>query len=156
MNAPKRNRKKQISLKAISAGLSDKELAFCELYANSSTHRGNGVQCYAEAFGLNLANPGSYNSARVNASKLLTNVDVLKYIQSIFENDGLSEAAVLGELAFCVKQNADFGSKVAAIKLCLEVAGKLRKHDEPQLKFQINVIPAGQNRQAEPKESSFE
>lgn len=91
------------------------QVKFCHLYAYSEK-RGNGVLCYAEAYDIDLNEPGAYNSARAAASRLLTNGSILSYIRYLYESSDLSDDVVDNELAFVIKQNADFGSKVAAIK----------------------------------------
>src|SRR5688572_18884425 len=96
-------------------GLNQEQDAFCQLYAYS-INRGNGVQCYAEAYNIDLTEAGAYASARTCAWRLLTNVDVLSYIRSLYEQKDLNDTVVDNELAFVISQNADFGSKVAAIK----------------------------------------
>lgn len=95
--------------------LNDEQAHFCRLYANGE-NRGNGVQCYAIAYKIDLTQIGSYNSARSNASKLLTQDNILSYIRDLFEDRDLNDTVVDNELAYVIKQNADFGSKVSAIK----------------------------------------
>jgi hypothetical protein len=107
--------KKKTSLKIPFSNLNDQQILFCELYAYSQ-NRGNGVQCYAEAYNLALAEKGGYASARTGAWRLLTNVDILAYIRNLYETHDLNDTIVDNELAFIIKQNADFGSKLGGIK----------------------------------------
>lgn len=95
--------------------LTDEQVKFCEYYAIGS-YRGHGVECYIEAYDVDTTQPGYYNSAKASASRLLTNVNILSYIRDLFEDKDLNDTVVDNELAFVIKQNADFGSKVAAIK----------------------------------------
>lgn len=95
--------------------LTEKQLIFCQLYAMSEM-RGNGVMCYARAYGIDLSEKGGYNTAKVGASQALTKHNILDYIRSLYEENDLNDTVVDNELAFVIKQNADFGSKVAAIK----------------------------------------
>lgn len=134
-----KKRRKQITEKALQNGLTDKELKFCELFANNFQLRGNGVRCYGEAFKLNLANPKNYNTAKANSHKLLTQPEILKYIRSIFEAHDLSEESILGELAFVIKQNSDFPSKVQASKLVLQIMGKLKPLPATAVQFNITM-----------------
>lgn len=137
---PKRNKRKQTLVKATAAGLSDKEFLFCQWYTNNNELRGNGVQAYGKAFNLDLSTSAKYNVAKSNASKLLSRLDVLKCIQSIFENDGLSETTVQNEHSFILRQNSDFGSKLGAVRLWYEINGRLRKVQEPTaMQFNINI-----------------
>jgi|GEM_PF-4586778 len=145
-NPPKKTKKytgpvKVIDEKAIEFGITDKEKLFCEYYTNNNDLRGNGVQCYAKAYKMNLAQPGKYNTAKTGASQLLSKPNVLNYIRAIFENDGLNDEVVDGELLFTIRQNADFGSKVAAIKVYNELKGRIKKVEATQMNFQINIEP---------------
>ena len=140
MNSVPNKRRKQVQEKAVQHGLTDRELNFCDLYTNNNELRGNGVRAYGEAFGLNLAKPQDYNTAKVNASKLLTKIEVLQYIRSIFESNDLSEEAIMNELCFVIKQNTDFSAKVQACKLVFQVNGKLREAAQPTaVQFKINL-----------------
>lgn len=95
--------------------LNEQQKRFCELYAYS-TLRGNGVQCYLEAYDTDKDNPITYGSAKSSASTLLTNPNILSYIRELYEEVDLNDTVVDNELAFLIKQNADFGSKLGAIK----------------------------------------
>jgi hypothetical protein len=89
---------------------------FCFLYASDMDFFGSGVDAYCEAYNLNRNDPKDYNTARTNASRLLTNANILTRINELLENDKLNDAFVDKQLAFVVTQNADLSSKVAAIK----------------------------------------
>lgn len=107
---PKKN-----SIKEPESKLTENQIKFCSLYAYGHS-RGNGVQCYAEAYDTELSEKGGYASARTGAWRLLTNVDVLAYIRNLYETVDLNDTVVDNELAFIIKQNADFGSKLGGIK----------------------------------------
>lgn len=96
-------------------GLNDNQVKFCQLYATGET-RGHGVHSYSIAYTVDITQPGGYNTCKSNASTLLTNTNILSYIRELFEDKDLNDTVVDNELAFVIKQNADFGSKVAAIK----------------------------------------
>lgn len=96
-------------------GLNPEQENFCELYAISN-ERGNGVLCYSAAYNIDLSEKGGYSVAAAGASRLLKDVNILSYIRSLYEQNDLNDTVVDNELAFVIKQNADFGSKVAAIK----------------------------------------
>lgn len=89
---------------------------FCKLYASDKEFFGNGVISYAEAYGLDLKEKGNYNTARANASRLLTNASILKRINELLEVDSLNDAFVDKQLAFVIAQNVDLSSKTAAIR----------------------------------------
>lgn len=142
MEQPKKNNGsvRPWSEKAIEYGLNDKQIKFCELYANGAEDVpvGNGIQAYAKAYGINLAKPGAYNTAKSNAHRLLTNKNILAYINDIFEQCGLNDAAVDQQLLFTIMQNADFGSKVAAIKEYNAMKGRI-KRSEGNILTQFNI-----------------
>lgn len=99
------------------AGLNPKQLLFCKLYASDKEFFGNGVESYAEAYNFDLtARKGNYEIAKSAASRLLTNVNVLAHINELLEEGGLNDAFVDKQLHFVITQNAEFSSKVAAIR----------------------------------------
>jgi len=110
-------KKKRKSTKKKSAGdkLNPLQRKFGKLYASERELFGNGVQAYAKAYGIDLSTRGAYQSAKTCAWRLLTNVDLLAYINELLEVV-LNEAHVDKQLAFLITQNADFGSKLGAIK----------------------------------------
>ena len=95
--------------------INERQKAFCNLYV-SKEFFGNGVESYAEAYNLDLNTPKGYNTAKVNACKALTNPNILLYINSQLDAAGLNDNFVDKQLLFTITQNADFGSKVAAIR----------------------------------------
>lgn len=120
-------------------GINDRQKLFCDIYANDTECRGNGVQAYAKAYNINLAVPGKYNVAKVAACNLLQKPAILSYIKLIFDNTGLNDVDVDLELLFAIKQNSDFGSKVAAIKVYNELKGRIKKQEQKPVNFQINI-----------------
>jgi phage terminase small subunit len=97
------------------SGLNVKQKAFCNLYV-SKEFFGNGVESYIEAYNVDLSKPGAYMAAKTNASRLLTNANLLKYLNTLLDNEGLNDQFVDKQLLLVITQNADFSSKVAAIK----------------------------------------
>ena len=110
-------KKKTKSTKKKSAGdkLNPLQRKFGKLYASDREFFGNGVQAYAEAYGIVLSTRGAYQSAKSAASRLLTNVNLLAYINKLLKVV-LNEAHVDKQLAFLITQNADFGAKLGAIR----------------------------------------
>jgi hypothetical protein len=110
-------KKKRKSPKKKSAGdkLNPLQRKFGKLYASEREFFGNGVQAYAKAYGIDLSTMGAYQSAKSAASRLLTNVNLLAYINELLEVV-LNEAHVDKQLAFLITQNADFSVKMAAIR----------------------------------------
>lgn len=98
------------------AGLNPKQEMFCQLYATDREFFGNGVQSYIEAYNIDLTKRGAYNVAKANAFRLLTNADILKRINELFEAHGLNDTFVDKQLEKLIVQDADFKSKLGAIK----------------------------------------
>ncbi len=96
--------------------LNEKQKYFCELYATDREFFGNGTQAYIEAYDIDLTKKGAYAAARANACQSLTKTNILKYIREIMELGGLNDERVDKELLFLIEQNAEFGSKLGAIK----------------------------------------
>ncbi len=71
-------KKKAKSKKKKSAGdkLSPLQRKFGKLYASEREFFGNGVQAYAKAYNIDITKKGKYNTARTNASRLLTNANL--------------------------------------------------------------------------------
>lgn len=101
--------------KSAKDSLNPKQRKFCELYASHKEFFGNGVQSYAEAYDIDLKQPGQYNYARAAASRLLTKDNILAYINEILDLI-LNDVHVDKQIAFLITQNADFGTKLGAIK----------------------------------------
>ncbi len=88
---------------------------FCELYATSEEFFGHGTNSYVEAY--NPKRKGNwYNTAKSNAYKLLTNTDILLYINKLLEDKGLNDGFVDKQLLFLINQHADLKSKLGGIK----------------------------------------
>jgi len=95
--------------------LTEKQIRFCITYV-SKDFFANGTESYAEAYGIDLTRPNTYNTCKVNASKMLTNTNILEYINELLDLSGLNDQFVDKQLTFVITQNADMGSKVAAIR----------------------------------------
>jgi len=112
----------------MSKELNLKQEMFCKHYV-SEEFFGHGVEAYAEAYGCDLSNPKDYNSAKVNASKLLSTKRVLIRINQMLDSAGLNDSFVDKQLLFAITQNADLSSKVKAIseynKLKQRIVNKL-------------------------------
>ena len=101
--------------KSAKEGLTEKQIRFCITYV-SKDFFANGTESYAEAYGIDLTQPNTYNTCKVNASKMLTNTNILEYINELIDLAGLNDSFVDKQLTFVITQNADMGSKVAAIR----------------------------------------
>lgn len=97
------------------SGLNIRQDAFCKLYTSKDFFC-NGVEAYAEAYGIDITEHGQYRVAQVGASKLLSNPIILARLNELLDLSGLNDAFVDKQLLLVITQNADFGSKVAAIR----------------------------------------
>ena len=93
-----------------------KQKTFCELFASDREFFGNGVQSYIEAYDIDLTKKGAYNVAKANANRLLTKADILDYINTLFEAHGLNDTFVDKQLEKLIVQDAEFSTKLQAIK----------------------------------------
>lgn len=115
--------------------LNPKQELFCQLYATDKEFFGNGVQSYIEAYGIDVSEKGAYNGAKASAFNLLTNTDILNRINELFEARGLNDTFVDKQLEKLITQDADFKSKLGAIKeynaLQQRVTKKLQLANDP-------------------------
>jgi phage terminase small subunit len=95
--------------------LNPKQRKFAELYATDREFFGNGVQSYIEAYNFKILTKSDYKTAKQCAYRLLTNIDLLAYIDSLIEIN-LNDAHVDKQLAKLVTQDAEFAVKLGAIK----------------------------------------
>ena len=95
--------------------LNPKQSRFCELYSSAEEFFGNGVQSYIEAYKPKKVGYW-YNSAKSSAFNLLTNTDILLYLDYLLELRGLNDSFVDKQLELLITQNADFKSKLGSIK----------------------------------------
>lgn len=120
--------------------LNEKQLLFCKLFV-SKDFFGSGVEAYAEAYGLDLTQQKDYNTAKVSASRLLTNANILLRINEELEDAGLNDNFVDKQLLFAITQNADFSSKVKAIgeynKLKQRIVSRAENKNEITANVQI-------------------
>lgn len=96
--------------------LNPKQKLFCEYFASDREFFGNGTSAYIEAYNIDLSKKGAYTAARASASRLLTNANVLAYIDSLLETAVLNDQFVDKQIAFLIAQSADFSAKMSAIK----------------------------------------
>ena len=114
--------------------LTEKQKAFCEIYV-SKEFFANGVQSYIEAYSIDTSKQGAYLSAKTNASQLLTNTNLLSYINHLLELNGLNDSFIDKQLTFLITQNADFGSKLGAIR----EYNKLKQRVEDKGKVDVTI-----------------
>lgn len=114
--------------------LTHKQKAFCELYV-SKEFFANGVQSYIEAYSVDTSKMGSYNSARAAACENLTKLNILTYINHLLDLNGLNDTFIDKQLTFLITQNADFGSKLGAIR----EYNKLKQRVEDKVKADVTI-----------------
>lgn len=98
------------------SGLNLKQTLFCQLFASDREFFGNGVESYIEAYEVDLTKQNAYQTARSSASQLLTKRNILDYINKLLSLAVLNDEFVDKQLSVVILQNADFSSKVSAIK----------------------------------------
>lgn len=97
-------------------GLTEKQELFCQLYATDREFFGNGTQAYIEAYDVDVSTPGGYRVAQASASRLLSNVIILKRIDEIMEYAVLNDSYVDKKMAFWIMQESNPMASIAAIK----------------------------------------
>lgn len=96
--------------------LTEKEEAFCQLYARTRETFGNGVQSYIEAYDISTNTPGAYEAAMSAASRLLMDVKVLSRIQELLSDVVVNDTIVDAQTAFWIMQKAHPMASIAAIR----------------------------------------
>lgn len=110
--------------------LTPQQERFCQLYASDREFFGNGVQSYAEAYGVDITKPGKYRIACAAASENLTKPYILERIEEIFEAHGLNDAFVDKQLEKLISQDADFRTKLGAIQEYNKMKGRIINKQE--------------------------
>lgn len=114
---------------------------FCQLFASDAEFFGNGVQSYIEAYNIDTSKKGAYAGARASASILLTKPNILARINELLESAVLNDEFVDKQLSFLISQNADFSSKIAAIReynaLKKRITKKIEVEDHRQTEEKI-------------------
>lgn len=93
-----------------------KQELFCQLFASDKEFFGNGTQSYIEAYDIDITRKGAYDAARACAYDQLTKPHITARINELLESAVLNDAFVDKQLGFVIAQNAEFPSKIAAIK----------------------------------------
>lgn len=113
---------------------------FCDYYL-SKDFLGNGVMAYAEAYNKDLTDIKQYNVSKVEASKFLTKPNILSYLETKLEEIGFNDVHIDKQLLFIIRQNADFGSKLGAIREYNKLKSRIQdKMQVIQNNVQVNNI----------------
>ena len=98
-------------------GLTAKQINFSQLYMSlNRNYFGNGVQCAAKAYDVDISTPEGRRVASAYASRALQSDGVKLLCAMLLDREGLNDEAVDKQLAFMIEQNLDMKSKVLAIK----------------------------------------
>lgn len=128
-------KKKTTKKKAV---LNAKQEKFCQLYATDEQFFCNGVQSYIEAYKPKKTTSW-YNSAKTSAFNLLTKPNILKRIDELLELDGLNDQFVDKQLNKLIHQDADFKSKLGAIKEFNKLKQRITEKSEVEHKGHISL-----------------
>ena len=101
-------------LKELTENLNPRQKLFCEYFV-SDEFFGNGVKSYLAAY-KEEGDELQYNSAKVLASNLLTNININAYISYLIDVSGLNDHNVDKQLLIVINQNSEYCSKVAGIR----------------------------------------
>ena len=123
----------------MSSHLNQKQEKFCKLYSTTLEYFGNGVKSYAEAYGLDLAQRGSYMTAKSNAHKLLTNTDILKRIDELLDDQKLSENYVDKQLDFLIAQSQELAVKLRAIQEYNKLKNRYKQAESNPKSINVNI-----------------
>ena len=108
---------------------------FCKLFVMPDTEfYGNGVQSYLEAYskkrslrGAKPQKPLTYDVAKANAYKLLTNPIIIERINALLESGGFNDENTDKQHLFLLNQFADLKTKLGAIKEYNELKSRINK-----------------------------
>jgi|ERR1700751_1527993 len=130
--------------KKINSDLTPKQEEFCQNFV-SKDFFGNGVQSYIEAFNVDLSEKNAYNNAKAEASHLLTKPNLLARINELLEEGGFNDNHVDKQLLLVITQNADFASKVSAIREYNKLKGRIT--EKMSVESKISVFEVGYKKQ---------
>ena len=104
------------------SGLTAKQELFCQAYVSEDFFC-NGVKSYMQAYATD-----EYNTAKVEASKLLTKPNILKRIDELIGDLALNDQFVDKQLAKMILQEEDKKVKVQAIKEYNNLRARITKN----------------------------
>lgn len=87
-----------------------KQDLFCKLFATDPKILGNGSQCYLKAYG------GSYETAKVNANRFLSDERITARINEYLSNEGFNEVNVDKQHLFIINQKKDLNVAMKGIQ----------------------------------------
>ena len=111
---------------------------FCKIFV-SADFFGNGTQSYIEAYGIDTTRKGAYDCARASASELLTKVNINAKITELIDRAGLNDHNVDKQLLVAIQQNAEFGSKVSAIREYNKLKARIKNDDSDPIRVVVEI-----------------
>lgn len=120
--------------------LNERQKKFCRNFVTKEFY-GNGQESYIDAYNVDTSKPGAYNTAKACASRLLTDPDILKYIDHLLDEAGLNDQYVDKQLLLLITQNADFGSKARAISEYNKLRKRITEKIEHSGGVDFNIDP---------------
>ena len=125
------------------SNLNPKQIKFCEYYVSEEFFC-NWTKAYCKAYSLDFNEKKDYESARRQASLLLTNLDIMNYIDSILEDMALNDQRVDKELAKLILQDDEKSTKLQAIREYNTLRARIEKGRQKALNdwdISKDVIP---------------
>lgn len=125
--------------------LSLEQEMFCQYFTSPTEFFGNGVQSYASAYNVDLNTTSGYNSAKSSATRALKNTKILRRINDLIEAAGLNDINVDKQLYLLLNQNADYKSKLGAIREYNKLKQRITEKVEHTIKppvTKINIVSA--------------
>jgi hypothetical protein len=131
----------KLTFKNSKIALTPEQEKFCQIFSSDVECLGNGTQSYIQAFNVNVNRKGAYRVAATMANRLLKKAYINARIAEFLDETGFNDLNVDKQLTFVVNQNADFSSKVAAIREYNRLKKRvLEQSDKPILNIQVNVV----------------
>lgn len=102
--------------------LNQQQQRFCIEYVRGD-NMGNGTRTYANVYDYELQE--NYNTCREGAKRLLQQNKVIQYIDLLIYKAGFNADSVDLHLSYLIHQQADFGTKLGAIKEYNKLQGRI-------------------------------
>jgi len=125
--------------KLIKRKLNPKQELFCQLYSSDREFYGNGVEAYAEAYGLDIKNPRTYKVAQVSASHQLSKVIICNRINELLEDGGLNDQFVDKQLKMLITQHEDKHVKLASIREYNKLKKRITEKFEGKIETKLTI-----------------
>ncbi len=121
-------------------GLTQQQEKFCQTYCSPDEFFGNGTQSYMEAYNKKMTKH-NLSIAKSGAYENLKKPHILRRIDELLSKGGLNDQAVDKQLDFLIKQKAEMGVSLGAIKEYNKLRGRIT--DKIEAKGLILSIQSG-------------